>query len=215
MTGLIFLTIILLFFRIFFMLLTSYLKILLLILFSPLFMLFNAIPGKKAFSYWFKNLIAELMSFPIVAIVLIIGNIIISKITAGDIVGATTGYDIQTFTRFWSPPFLYGINQYAYSFLIGMGLLFLIPELVKLSKELLGVKAGLPVSIGLGTFFAGAGAGVGGAMGIIGKYSSIALAFPNIRNIAPEKSFLGKIMGSKRETEPTPNPQGAAGEERR
>ncbi len=173
---LIFLTILFLFFRIFFMLLTAYLKILLLILFSPLFALVEAIPGKNAFSYWFKNLLAEIMTFPIVAILLIVGYIITNNVSTG----AAWSYGFLGTKQPWAPPFLYGFNEYAYSFLIGMGLLFLIPDLVKLAKGFIGVKEGFPISVGPGLFFGGASAAVGGGVGIISQFGSLSLGLTHL-----------------------------------
>ena len=62
-------------------------------------------------------------------------------------------------------------------------LILLIPELVKLVKELMGIKP-LPISIGLGTFFAGAGAVGGGTLGLAGQYGSLAIAFPGLKKQA-------------------------------
>ncbi len=151
-------TMLLLLFRIFFLLFTGYLKILLLIVFSPIFMLFEAIPGRNAFSYWFKTLISELIVFPVVIFIIVLGRIIVNI--------------YSTDVKLWQPPFLYGINPNHFTVLLGMGLIFMIPEIVKLVKEFMGVK-GLPLGLQLGTFFAGAGTGVGGAMGVASQFHSL------------------------------------------
>lgn len=176
---LVLMTIIFLFFRVFFLLLTTYLRIILFIIFSPVILIFEAIPGKNAFSYWFKNLLAELLTFPIVLIILLVGYIISNKVALGFSVG----------TNFWVPPFLYGLHQLSYVFLIGIGLIFLIPDLVKLVKEMMGIKP-MPISIGLGTFFSGVGAGYSGAMASLQQFSGLA-SFPGI------STLMGKIPGVK------------------
>ncbi|MBI1862825.1 hypothetical protein HYS00_01755 [Candidatus Microgenomates bacterium] len=51
----IFLTIVLLVFRIFVLLFAGYVKILLYVIFSPLYLLANMIPGRNAFSQWFRG----------------------------------------------------------------------------------------------------------------------------------------------------------------
>ena len=157
---LIFLTLIFLLFRIFFMLFSTYLNILLLIIFSPFILIFEAIPGKSTFSFWIKNLFAELLTFPLVIIILLIGYIMAFN-------------PATRLTDLWHPPFLTSMEPDALLYLIGMGLIFMIPDLVKMFKELLGAK-GLPISIGPGAFFAGVGAGLASAQAGLGMTSSLA-----------------------------------------
>lgn len=182
-------TAIMVLFRIFFMVLKAYLQIILLIIFAPIFMLFEAIPGRSAFAYWFKNLFAEILTFPLLVIFFIVGYIIVNTFAAPS-------------ANVWTPPFLYGIDATTLSALFGVGFLFLIPDLVKLVKELMGVKP-LPISIGLGTIFAGAGAAVGGGIGLAGQYGSLALAFPKLRGLAEKLPGLGGLFGEKIPTKRT------------
>ena len=164
-------TILFLFFRIFFLLLKTYLTIIFLIVISPIILLFVAVPGKNAFSFWFKHLFAEIMTFPIVVVVLLIGYVLTHSIPFLDMTGGTI-MDLAGTKTFWVPPFLYGLNQYAYQFLIGLGVVLLIPEIIKLTKELIGVKD-LPIGIGLGTFFGGVGAAWAGTQGGLGTFTSL------------------------------------------
>lgn len=157
---LVFLTIIMLFFRIFFMFVKAYLEILFLIILSPIILLLDAIPGKSMFAFWFKHLLADLLTFPIVIALLLIGNILLNSFAyPGD---------------FWFPPFLTSIDPLGYSVIVGMGIMLLIPDIVKLAKSALGVKD-LPVSVGLGTFFGGASAGIAGGTSILGQFSTMNL----------------------------------------
>ncbi|QQG44514.1 MAG: hypothetical protein HYW86_01185 [Candidatus Roizmanbacteria bacterium] len=156
---LIFFTMLLLLFRIFFLLLMTYLKIILMIIFAPIFMLFEAVPGKGGFSYWFKNLLAEIIVFPAVILIMVTARVLIN-------VTINSNYNV------WQPPFLYGLNPKNFAIVLGMAIIFMVPELVKLIKEFMGVK-GLPLGLNLGVFFGGAGTGTGGAMGILHQYSSI------------------------------------------
>ncbi len=183
---LVLLTIIFLMFRVFFLLITNYLQILLLIFFSPVILLFEAIPGKNPFSWWFKTLFANLLVFPVVALLVQTAEIII-KINAE-----------ANINQFWSPPFLYPFNQEAMTFLIGVGLFLLIPDLIKILKELLGVKT-LPISLGIGTYFGGVGAAWGGLQGGLGGITSLAqvpFIGPKIIEYAREhrKSVLGSLF---------------------
>lgn len=155
---LIFLTMLLLLFRIFFLLLRSYLQIIILIIFAPFLLSFQAI-GRNAFAFWFKNLFAEVITFPVVIAFFLVGRIFVNTPPGAK-------------ENLWQPPFLYGIDSQAFAVIAGMGIIFIIPDLVKLVKEFLGVK-GLPVSIGPGAFFAGAGAAVGGGFGAFSQYGSL------------------------------------------
>ncbi len=172
MIILIMISILFLFFRIFTMLLTTYLKLIILIILAPLLLLFEAVPGRNTFKYWFTNLIGNLIVYPATIAIFLIGYIIIN-----------TRYPGADYTA--RLPYLYGIDSDAFKILIGMGLIFLIPDLVKQLKEMLGVKD-LPVNIGVGTFFGGVGAGVGAVMGPIGTFSTLKLAAPGL--------FKGKLV---------------------
>ncbi|MBI4225549.1 hypothetical protein HY612_00375 [Candidatus Roizmanbacteria bacterium] len=159
-------TAVFLFFRIFFMLFRAYIEIILLVVFAPILLIFEAVPGRNVFSWWLKNLFGNIISFPLVVILLIVGNIIIESPSAGGSI--------------WIPPLLPYIDHADFVILIGIGILFLIPDLVKMVKELMGIK-GLPISVGLGTYFAGAGAAAGGALGLVGQYGTLSLALPGLR----------------------------------
>lgn len=155
----IFFTVVFLLFRVFFILITTYLQILLLIIFSPLILMLEAIPSKSIFSYWFKNLFVNLLTFPLVVTIILVGHLISEVNTSS---GSTA----------WAPPFLYGIDPSAFQTLLGLGIILLIPDFIKVMKELLGVK-GLPINMGLGTFFGGVGAVAGGAQGGLGVFTSL------------------------------------------
>lgn len=171
-------TMLLLLFRIFFMLLTGYLKIILLIVFAPIFMLFEAVPGRHAFAYWFKTLLTELIVFPLVICLLVLGRAIVNLYLSGSLV--------------WQPPFLYGIDSRNFAILLGMGIIFMIPDLVKLAREFMGVK-GLPISLQLGTFFAGAGAAGGGALGLMSQFHTVGYALNTLADAKGDNGILKKF----------------------
>jgi hypothetical protein len=153
-------TIIFLIFRIFFILLKTYLEILLLIIFAPILLIFEAIPGKSIFSFWFKNLFTDLLSFVIVVVLILLSGII------------NHIFSSNTNQIPWTPPFIYGLDGKSVGALVGMGIFLLIPDFLKMVKELLGAK-GLPISIGPGLFFGGVGAAYGGGMGALQQVSSL------------------------------------------
>lgn len=196
-------TFIFMMFRIFFLLFSTYIRVFLMIIFSPLFMLFEAIPGRNVFGYWFKTLFVELLTFPIVIILFVVTYLIINIIPLNG--------------NLWRPPFLSQLDPESFTILLAIGILFLIPDLVKIVRELLGVKQ-LPVSLGLGTYFGGAGGALGGSTNLLAQFSSIKLAAPGLVRMftgttgkaakffgveMPPKEEVSKSQGSQEPAQPT------------
>ncbi|HLC94117.1 MAG TPA: hypothetical protein VJH96_00940 [Patescibacteria group bacterium] len=164
--GILFLfTLLFLIVRIFFMLLISYVKILLLIIFSPLILLFEVIPGKKSFAFWSRSLIGELLTFPLIIIFFLVGYMI-------------TSTAFSSGTTLFKPPFLFGLDQKAFASILGMGIVLVIPQLVKMIKELMGIKALPDIKPG---FFSGAAVAAGGALGLFSQFSTLTLGLPGLR----------------------------------
>lgn len=174
-------TILFLVFRIFFLLFTTYIRILLMIIFSPIILLFEAIPGKSTFSWWIKNLFAEILTFPIVIVLAIVGYIIANT-------PATKSINL------WQPPFLSDLNPDSFIILLGVGLVLIIPDLIKMVKEFLGAK-GMPVGFGLGTFFAGVGAGWTGVTTFAQMGSSLG-QLPFIGSWLSQQQWYKNVFGS-------------------
>lgn len=128
------------FFRILFLLLTAYLRLLFMIMFSPIILLFEAIPGRNIFIKWLKGISADLLLFPIT-----VGLIYISAIIFN--------LPIEEGTLFQAP-LLYSVYPHIFNVLLGMGLLFAIPTIGKNIRGLFGIKES-PFKIGIGTYFAG------------------------------------------------------------
>ncbi len=151
----------LLFFRIFFMLLMAYIRILLNIIFAPVILMFEAIPGKNMLFNWVRSLVGDLIVFPTTAVLLAVSSTIVNSATN------TASVPI------WQAPLLSSQGQSGYlSILVGMGILFLIPNLVKKLKEILGIKPS-GINLGAGIFFGGIG-GVGKSiMGPLGQFSTL------------------------------------------
>ncbi|MBI2051820.1 hypothetical protein HYT33_03615 [Candidatus Roizmanbacteria bacterium] len=165
--GLMFvLTLVFFIFRVFFLLFGAYIKILLLVILSPVILLMGVFPGRNAVSFWFKNLLAELITFPLVIIIMLIGY----AITRAPLIEG----------RLFRPPFLYQIDPNTFAVLVGMGIVLLIPNLVRAVKEYIGLKGpGLGFTAGL--FFAGATGATGGAMETLQKYYYSSMAVRTIR----------------------------------
>lgn len=168
------LTIIFLFLRIIFLLLGSYIKIIILILFSPLIILFGSLPSSPFnFESWFKNLLGELLTFPLTIALFMIGGII-TQVT-------------KTSSALFTPPFLFSLNQNALNFLIGAALMFLTPDLVKTFKQVILPKP-LPLpEIGPTLFFTGGKTAIDVGIGEISKWGAVGSYF------GPAQKILSKI----------------------
>ena len=188
-----FFTILLVWGRIFFLLFSSYLQILLLIIFSPIFIMLDLIPGSKmGFAQWFKNLAGELIAFPTVIVIFLISHIIASSVSFGW--GGTGAESLFT------PPFLTGIDPSTLATLISIGLTLLIPDLIKAIKQGIGAK-GVGLDVGLGSFFGGVGAawaGVGAGAGFASSLTQMPVIGGFIRaqmqEGKPMAGVLGKLM---------------------
>lgn len=113
--------------RIFFMLLTSYIQIIIALLTGPLQILLDAVPGGQGFSAWLKNLLSQLLVFPITAFLLTVGWIL-----------------IKTSTTMWTPPLL-SMGSKGVGGVIGLGVLLSIPSIIKGIQESLKAKPGIPI----------------------------------------------------------------------
>jgi len=158
---LIWLSLVFIFFRIFLILINSYIKVLISVILSPLYLLFEAVPGQSAFINWLKSLVGELITFPLVVGVFVLGSIIVDSASSGNLV------------RF---PFLVGIDAKSFGFIVGMMLLFMTPDLVKAVRQIFIPKPGILDAAGPGVFFGGVGAATGGAMSAMGQFGSVSLA---------------------------------------
>lgn len=174
-SALVWFTVIFLFIRITLLLFKSYLEIILLIIFSPILLLFEAIPGKNVFGWWLKNLLGDLISFPLIVCFMLISTIMIES--------------SNNAANVWSPPLLPQIGPAYFGTLIGIGVMFLIPDFIKLIKEAIGLKP-LPIQVGLGTYFGGAGAAVGGGLGLLGQVGTISLGLQAFG----AEGGLGKVL---------------------
>jgi len=108
----------------------AYIQIILSLLVSPFQILMGVFPGSHAFENWIKNLVANLAVFPITAIMLLVGTILVKA----DYSGSTL----------WGPPFLTpagtGIFGGGMGGIIGLGTLFAIPSVAGSIKEALKAK---------------------------------------------------------------------------
>ncbi|MFZ5376370.1 MAG: hypothetical protein ACOZAN_01725 [Patescibacteria group bacterium] len=115
--------------RLFFDLLKTYVTIVLLVAFAPVFLMLGAIPGKNPFKDWISQLIGNLSAFPAVLLLLVVYNLIM---------------DFDITTGGFMPPYLIGQGAgSALVTLVGVGILLAMPETIQEIKKALGAKEGI------------------------------------------------------------------------
>lgn len=169
----IFATMLFLFIRIFVMLFATYIRILLFIIFSPLIILPNLLPGKNGFVHWVRLIIGEISVFPTLVFILLTGRLLVFVFAGTTDV---TGGPIGNSSNLWRPPFLSSIGRHNLAILVGMALIFAVPDICRFVKQKISGSKGIPFNIGPSIFFGGLAAAGGGALGMAGKFGGIAHA---------------------------------------
>jgi len=129
-------------FKLLFQLIIAYVNIIIQVIFSPIMLLFNALPAANTFSSWIKNLVANAAAFPTVVILILIGTIILDSNPVAS-------------TSLFTPPlinFVGGTTNITH--IIGLGIILMLPQVVKMIQELLKAKpapVGPAVIGGIGT----------------------------------------------------------------
>ncbi len=166
------------FIRLFIAIFKAYIKILLRIIFSPLILMLEAIPGRKMFSNWMRGLVGDLLIIPITVVFAMVSTIIVNIPREAGVL--------------WQPPFIHTSPARAIYVLIGMGILYAIPNIHKMAKQFIGIKE-QPSGMGLGLFMGGI-TGVGGtAMEQFSKLGGVGHALSMFEKGKP----LGKLIGRK------------------
>ncbi|MEO6508593.1 MAG: hypothetical protein ABIO02_01445 [Patescibacteria group bacterium] len=136
-------SLLLVFFRLIFMLIKEYIQILIQIMFAPIFILFEIIPGQSGFMNWVKNLFIHLLTFPLLLMILLVSKTLV--IPASDTAPAVL----------WQPPFIWGFDADSFRYIVGGAFLFMAPEFITMFKEMTGIKT-QDMKLNPGAFFASA-----------------------------------------------------------
>lgn len=134
-------------------LLGAYVGIILSVIFAPIQLLFNAIPGSNTFNSWLRGLVANAAVFPAVAIMVLIGAVLSTGSGEDAVQGLglegtpeLNGFGYGEGSGGFIPPLLISApNADAFGLdhvntIIGLGILMLLPEIAKIVKESLEVK---------------------------------------------------------------------------
>jgi len=149
------------FVRVFFMLLSAYINILFGVIIGPIQILLDAVPGGNGFMSWLKNMLSNMMVFPVTALLLMIG----SAISAG----------FEREGTLWVAPFLPSFSQSLGKIILSIGVALAIPTIVASLKEQFKAKPAVPV--GMGAALAPLGTGMGMGMNMFYQASFIKSAF--------------------------------------
>jgi hypothetical protein len=232
------------FFRTFFGLLMAYIGIIMATIFAPFQLLLNAFPGSNAFNQWIRGLAANAAVFPAVAIMLIVG----AYLVGGEDTNPPLGISESGQTNGWGqeegsgfiPPLIttrggdfwdqdneeFGVEHMRS--IIGLGIIMLLPEVVKLVKGAMGVedkgigdlvtanlqRGSTPVTGVVGAPFRA----VGGTVGAVGRYAQtyagiaaldkLGEAAPGIRKFT---SPITSLMRGKSDIQQAPDKGGDIG----
>lgn len=152
-------------FRVFFMLLMAYVSIVLLTIFAPFILLFQALPGNNGAKEWFKQIAANIAVFPTVALMFIMAGVLSGVSELGG--NGTSGFTSGQVGHF--PLLSSGLDPNDIGKLIALGFVFMTPAAAKLVKDRFGVKEGA-MGAGMGAAMGALGAGAGVGAGV-GKYA--------------------------------------------
>ncbi len=121
-------------FKLFLTLLNAYISIILGVIFAPFQIMLGALPGSPGFSGWLKSLLANILVFPVVATLLLIGTILTSSNPQG----------------LWAPPMLAfpGATASAVTAIIGLGILLATLRAAEMTKGIFQIKEGKPMELG-------------------------------------------------------------------
>lgn len=138
-------------FKLLFQLIIAYVNILIQIIFSPIILLLNALPNLNTITSWLSNIIANAAAFPATVVMILIGASLVGS-ESGTIQPKVT--IVPSGDNFFSPPLLTFLNADDLTNLstkiIGLGIILLLPQVVKMIQEALKVKPSVPAGQAMG-----------------------------------------------------------------
>ncbi len=178
------------FIRLFFMLLSSYIQVLLSVITAPIQILMGVFPGINGFGMWMVNLVSNLIAFPITIFLLMVANVLPQNFNEGTLwvppllpqpLGSTeslglvgTGAELARGTGTSGSTQIGGIGGLAVM-LISLGFVMTIPNIVDSIRKALKAQAAVPG--GVGAVAGPLGAGIGQLMQFGYQASFITSAF--------------------------------------
>jgi len=127
-------------FRTFFALIMSYAGFVINVVMAPFILLPGAMPGKNPFSNWIKNLVAGLAPFAVAIFMIFMAFALTGENTVGDI-----GYKNieENAGGLRLPLIMSGAGTGAFTGILAMGFMLLLPEAVNMTKKMVGASGGI------------------------------------------------------------------------
>jgi len=178
-------------FKIFFTLLISYISIIAGVIFSPIMLMLEAVPGQKGLTNWLKLMISNIIPFPLVAAIFAIGGQLITKVSEGE--------------NLWVAPFLGTGSTTAYiPVLIGVAIIIAAPTVISTVQKSIGAPG-----------IAGMAAGVMAPLATAGRLVSAPVRVPAAQIMAGQEKHFQEMVSKegtvsairglfRRPTPPTP-----------
>lgn len=171
--------------RLTFLLVNSYIQIIVALVLGPLLLLQEAVPGQSAFSNWVQNLIANLIVFPATVVVIYASWIFTS---------------VAWQKNLWSPPLTpvggggeLGDVGNPFAVFIGLGIIFLSPSLVANIKKAFHPKPALPVTAG--SAFSPVTGGAQSLMGAASQFYYLQMLWGQHGNPGILQQAVGGVLG--------------------
>lgn len=129
-------------FRTFFALIMSYAGFVINVVMAPFILLPGAIPGRDPFANWLKNLIAGLAPFAVAIFMIFMSFALVGENTVGDI-GYRNMEDEENAVGLRLPLIMSGASTSAFTGILAMGFMLLLPEAVNMTKKAVGASGGI------------------------------------------------------------------------
>jgi len=128
-------------FKLFFQLLMAYIGIIFSVIFAPIMLLFNALPGSNSFGSWLKGILANVLVFPVTALMFLIAAVLLGQGKLGT--NPNLGYGAYDYAKTQLPFIGTGISPDALMALIAIGFLMMMPKVIEMIQKMMGIEGGI------------------------------------------------------------------------
>lgn len=160
-------------FKIFFTLLISYISIIAGVVFSPIMLMLEAMPGQKGLNNWLKLMISNIIPFPLVAAIFTLGKLLITAVGGGE--------------NLWVAPFVGTGNTTAYiPVLIGVAIIIAAPTVISSVQKSIGAPG-----------IAGMAAGVVQPLAAAGRFVAAPVRVPAAQIRAGQEKHFQQMVAEE------------------
>lgn len=129
-------------FKLFFQLLLAYIGIIFSVIFAPITLLFNALPGNNGFANWLKGILANALIFPVTAVMLLVAAALLGSQKFGIQQGIGYGNPQYADADIHLPFVGGGMPTSALQALIAIGFLMMMPKIIEMVQKMMGIEGG-------------------------------------------------------------------------